>query len=621
MRRPKEVARHVPAARRATTISLASTASLASTVSLRPTDSPFQVVAWLLPVGILALGGVLAALVALGLGHAFAAIVAWLPIDPADLDPLDALTAAFALGALAIGIARRKRLAWTMAVVAFAAAGVAGALTFSHPIGAPVAIVCLLLLARNRVRYRAATARAGRTAFAWIAICALSLLVVDSAVGDFLSGTWQQPLSDLRAVIGSIADALSFSAFDGLFGPSGALSRTGLIGPDLGGQVFDLLELAARVGLLLATISVLAAVSERPPDEHVVRRARRVGRRYGKGALLPFQLGPDVRQFLLPGQAGVVAYGQAGRMAVALGDPMGRPEAAWETFAAFVASRGEMDQIAAVYQASGTSRGMLAALGFRSIRVGMEAIVDLKLFRLEGSRRANLRHTVSRASRGGVLVGWYPDGVRGKSARPIREGMKAVDRAWLSRAGAQLRFTIHGFDPEELARRDIAVAVAREADKGISAFATFRPTGTDGGWVLDLIRRAPECTPGALESCIVEAAERLRDSGVPTLSLGLAPLYGLDAGAASREERFLAMIGRLVRPFYDVTGLAFFKSKFDPYWEPRYAAVRGRFDLLRLGVALLRLHLAGSGAGPLDAIGAALRAARSSMPLSPWPGR
>ncbi|TMG22751.1 MAG: DUF2156 domain-containing protein, partial [Chloroflexi bacterium] len=85
--------------------------------------------------------------------------------------------------------------------------------------------------------------------------------------------------------------------------------------------------------------------------------------------------------------------------------------------------------------------------------------------------------------------------------------------------------------------------------------------------------------------------------------------------------RFLAMIGRLVRPFYDVTGLAFFKSKFDPYWEPRYAAVRGRFDLLRLGVALLRLHLAGSGAGPLDAIGAALRAARSSMPLSPWPGR
>jgi lysylphosphatidylglycerol synthetase-like protein (DUF2156 family) len=70
----------------------------------------------------------------------------------------------------------------------------------------------------------------------------------------------------------------------------------------------------------------------------------------------------------------------------------------------------------------------------------------------------------------------------------------------------------------------------------------------------------------------------------------------------------LRVVAGLVRPFYDVAGLEFFKAKFDPRWEPRYAAIRGRFDLARLGLALLRLHLAGSDSSTLDALTAGMRA-------------
>jgi len=87
-----------------------------------------------------------------------------------------------------------------------------------------------------------------------------------------------------------------------------------------------------------------------------------------------------------------------------------------------------------------------------------------------------------------------------------------------------------------------------------------------------------------------------------------APLSGLRADSPSREERLLRTAARLVRPFYDVAGLEFFKAKFDPRWEPRYAAIRGRFDLARLAIALLRLHLAGSDSSFLGALWAATRA-------------
>jgi phosphatidylglycerol lysyltransferase len=128
----------------------------------------------------------------------------------------------------------------------------------------------------------------------------------------------------------------------------------------------------------------------------------------------------------------------------------------------------------------------------------------------------------------------------------------------------------------------------------VIAFATFRPTGTDGGWVLDLMRRSPNGSPGAVEACIVEAASAFKESGASTLSLGLAPLAGISTRDQILEERLLAAGSRLVRHWYDVQGLARFKNKFDPEWQPRYGATRRRRDLIGFVIGLLRVHLSGS---------------------------
>jgi len=142
------------------------------------------------------------------------------------------------------------------------------------------------------------------------------------------------------------------------------------------------------------------------------------------------------------------------------------------------------------------------------------------------------------------------------------------------------------------------------------AFIVLRPTGSDGGWMLDVMRRARGGVPGAVEACLVTAIEALGEIGVQRLSLGLAPLSGLDPSSGPLAERILARGARLVRPVYDHEGLAFFKGKFAPTWEPRYLAVPGWVSLGTAVIALLRLHLGGGWPNVVRSVAAGLVPAR-----------
>ena len=331
-------------------------------------------------------------------------------------------------------------------------------------------------------------------------------------------------------------------------------------------------------------------------------RAAAILGRYGRGALLPFLGTQDKLSYVVPaGQeggdptdGGLVVFGRAGRVVVALGDPIGPADAAWDAFDRFVAACDRTGSIPGVYQATDDARPRLEERGFRCVPIGREALVDLTGFDLSGSRRANVRHTISRARRGGVRVDWYAQGLSEDRLAVLLPDLARIDEQWRATAGPSMGFTISRFQPSALTA-PVAVAIAMDGDDRPLAFATFRPTGADGGYVLALLRRLPGGVPGALEFCVAGAAGGLRDAGVPVLSLGLAPLAGLDPGAGTVDERLLARAATLVSPMYDVAGLAFFKDMFAPRWERRDLAARGPVGLLAVALGLLRLHLAPPG--------------------------
>ncbi len=502
----------------------------------------------------------------------------YFPLEPGDASPSLAILSAVGLSALAAGLLRGKTVAWWLAVgtLAVTVVGQMGAL--QHPLGFVIGVGLLAVLVADRRRYEVESNAGWRLVIVASIIVGALMLALETSIVVAGTGQWPRPLGILGDLTSALGNALGIS-------------------DDLGNAVLKvtshnallaLLLVAARLPFVLAAVGVLSREPEPPPDLSTRIRSRDIAGRFGSGALLPFQLGDDKLVFSPPSESGVVVYGLSMGTAVVLGDPIGPAPVAREVFEEFLARCHRMDRLPVVYQASQSGRSLLLEHGFRLFKVGEEAIVDLTSFDLAGSRRANLRHTITRCRKAGVTVGWYGDGLATASRLHLLDELEAIDAEWQKRAGPRMGFTISSFDREVLESQPVAVAV----DEGGHAlgFATFRPTGADGGWVLDLIRRAPGSPPGVVEACIAEAALGLKNEGAPSLSLGLAPLAGLSA-AGSFEERLLAVAARLVSRWYDIRGLAFFKSKFDPQWVPRYGAVRHRRDLIAFAVGLLALHV------------------------------
>jgi lysylphosphatidylglycerol synthetase-like protein (DUF2156 family) len=507
----------------------------------------------------------------------FVSWAAQLPLDPLTGAPGLAFATGTGYLALSVGLLRGKRLAWWLAITTFGAAFLAQATLGAHPVGLTLAGIALAVLLAQGRRYAVETAQGARLVFVACLATAATAVLIETLI---ILGPGAVTPVRLARDLGDTLAALTGSA-----------DPTPLLRVGRNGALLLMLALAVRLPVVLGALGVLAMVPEPVPDPHLRSRARAIAARYGAGALLPFQLGDDKRIFAPPGGDGIVVYGLAGRTAVVLGEPIGPPGAAWSAFGAFLRTSHRHDRAVVVYQASETGRRRLEAAGMRAFRIGQEALVDLADFDLAGPRRANLRHTVARARRGGVTVRWFPKGIRGPRATALLEALASLDAAWRASNRPQLGFTIGGFSVRDLRRT--ACAVALGPDGTPEAFVTFRPTGRDGGFVLDLLRRRTGGTPGAIEACLAEAAMAMRESGAASLSLGLAPLAGLDAQRGPVEERLMALAARGLRRWYDVDGLRFFKAKFDPLWVPRYAAIEHRRDALRLGLALLRVHLGG----------------------------
>lgn len=505
----------------------------------------------------------------------------FLPIDPADANPAVAVLSAIGLAALTIGLLRGKSVAWWLAIATLSVSLLGQARALSHPLVVLVIGGLLAVLVADRRRYTVESAVGWRRVTIGLLMVGGLIVGLETSLILATTGGWPQPLAAFSEVTAAIGNA---------FGMSDATANR-VLEQSSRDALLGFLLLAARLPIVLAALGVLSRVAEPPADPSTRARARAITDEYGCGALLPFQLGEDKLVFSPPDADGLVVYGMAGRTVVVLGDLIGPPEAASNVLECFLVHCRRLDRVPVIYQASSAGRATFVEAGFRMFKVGEEAIVDLATFDTTGCRRANLRHTITRCRKDGATFRWFADGIPAEESA-LLDQLEAIDSTWRKTAGPEMGFTISHFDRVSMAWQPVSVAVGRSGTA--LGFTTYRKTGVDGGWVLDLMRRDPSGPPGVVEACIAEAALAMRDAGAKTLSLGLVPLAGLDGVKGPWEERFLANGGRMVHRWYDVNGLARFKNKFDPFWIPRYGAIRRRRDLIGFIIGLLRVHLAGA---------------------------
>jgi len=197
--------------------------------------------------------------------------------------------------------------------------------------------------------------------------------------------------------------------------------------------------------------------------------------------------------------------------------------------------------------------------------------------------------TPPRAERDGLAVRFFDGGVNDPT---ITDQLVAISSAWQrERRLKELGFSMHGFSIERVRSQPVAAAV--DGAERVHAFITLLPTYADGGMALDLMRRAPEAAPGAMELLLARAAEYLREEGYTYFSLGLAPLAGVGGAEHGLAGKGLDYLFRNLDGVYRYHLLHRFKDKFAPRWEDRYLLYPGPLTLAPVLVALARVHVGG----------------------------
>lgn len=282
---------------------------------------------------------------------------------------------------------------------------------------------------------------------------------------------------------------------------------------------------------------------------------------------------------------GCIAFTLRGRTALALGDPIGPPDVVKQGLEDFVAYCDRQDWIPAFYQVD--CERDYRDLAFTLVPIGSEAIIQTQTFGLEGKEQHDLRYAVKRCEKEGVRFSFMtgPDALAAHSQQ-----LHAVSGTWLqSRRGPELSYSLGTLST--LSDPDIEVGLAFAANGRLEAFVSWLPVPARRGWTLDLMRRRPDSTYGAMEALMVRAIEEAARQGIDEVSLGVAPRViaaGDPSGAADRALR--TMYWGLDR-FQRSRTLHRFKAKFRPRWEDRYLAVPGASTLPEVMIALVRAHL------------------------------
>ncbi|HKW60852.1 MAG TPA: phosphatidylglycerol lysyltransferase domain-containing protein [Candidatus Dormibacteraeota bacterium] len=352
-------------------------------------------------------------------------------------------------------------------------------------------------------------------------------------------------------------------------------------GGDLVVATLPILSYMLVVAAITLVLHPRLAPRAMPADREHLRASQR---RWGRNYISRLAAHGASSHYWLP-DGGCVAYTLRGRTALALGDPIARPESLRAAVSAFAVYCERQDWIPAFYQVDADEP--YRALEMMLVPIGAEAVVRICDFSLSGKKRADLRYALHRCKREGIELVFTsgPDALAWE-----RSQLHEVSGAWLrGRNSPELAYSLGTLST--LADPDIVVGLALARDGRLEGFVSWLPVPARHAWTLDLVRRRPDATYGVIEALLVRSIEEARGRGIVELSLGMTPrvIPSLDVprgvGGALR-----AMFWGLDR-FQRSRTLHRYKEKFGPRWEERYLVVPSLSSLPEVLLALVRVHL------------------------------
>lgn len=482
------------------------------------------------------------------------------------------------LGLLLLLIARKlsqgSRSTWILAVFLVSLTWLVSMSGGHITITTVVSLLALASLVATRTSYQ--LHRPGRRYSTWWGVAAVS-------GGLLLFAAVRFAQIDTALADASLSERVSMLIRTTLFLPGGL---------DRESASFEALSMALRVGLIFVFIGTFFAFRPRAQVNNADRDATLEWvREHGKSPTAPLLALPDNMLLTLCDGKALAAVGVRSGTAVCLRGPVAHDGLDAKALSEFTEHCEHAGWVPAMLGSDTRQRDLAAEAGYASLKIGVEAIIDVATFSTVGKRRSNVRHSVTRAGKEGVTVLLYAG-----SARTDRrtEQLGQVSSQWLQdKGGPELGFTLGRFDPERLDDQEVYVALLHEGtdEEQVVGFVTWLPYDRGRADVLDLMRRAQVCPPGVMEMLIVESLADFKTRDRVVASLGGVPLANVADGEPGIAQGVLAWTYVNGSSLYDARGLFRFKDKFDPRWEPMWLSYPSSAKLPRIALAAARAFL------------------------------
>ncbi len=463
-------------------------------------------------------------------------------------------------------------------------------------IAQPLAVVALLALTRTRFPVRARAREYRRPAV--VVGSALALVCLVYVGGSLLVADQYAPRADALSLLADLPTR---------FLPPGYLGEVEVAFLPTGAVATLLYEWTGVVFWVVALGAVLWVLRRTPVVGGSAAAARELLVTDGGSSLSWMTTWAGNEYWFDDERRAAVAYRAIGRVALSVGEPFGDPRARRAAVAGFARFCADHALIPCLYSVGDRVRDEALALGWSSVQVAEETLVDLPGLAFTGKKWQDVRTALNKAAAAGVTAEWV---TFSRAPLAITDQVRAISEEWVADKGLpEMGFTLGGLD--ELADDQVRCLIAVDVDRtvhGVTSWLpvygpTTDPAAThDGGsravvvgWTLDFMRRRDTGSAGfrgVMEFLIASAAQTFQREGAGFLSLSGAPLARLDrATQPDSLQRLLDRSGRALEPVYGFRSLLAFKAKFQPRYRPLFMVYPDAAALPAIAAAIAHAYL------------------------------
>ncbi|MBC1780299.1 bifunctional lysylphosphatidylglycerol flippase/synthetase MprF [Listeria booriae] len=267
---------------------------------------------------------------------------------------------------------------------------------------------------------------------------------------------------------------------------------------------------------------------------------------------------------------------------VIMGEPVGDPDYLEEALEELMTYADRYGYRPVFYEVDVDMLAFLHDHGFDFMKIGEEGFVSLPEFTLTGKKRKGERALMNKFEREGYTFEIIHPSFDDRTIQRLRD----ISDDWLD-GRTEKGFSLGFFDVYYL--EQAPVAIAKDAEGEIIAFASMMPCYNDEMTSIDLMRYGKDAPSGIMDFLFINLFQHGQAEGYQIFNAGMAPLSNVGSSQfAFLGERLAGLVYRYSQGFYGFQGLRNYKSKYVTTWVQKFVAFRKRssiaFTMLQLMV-------------------------------------